>query len=325
MRVALGVDIGGTVAKLGVIGETGEIMRRADEPVIHELPAETLVGNLLRAIERLLAWSQEHGLEPVGMGVSICGYILPPGDVPDYINVHSLDGYPLRPQLVEAFGLPTVMDNDMNCGVLGEYHFGAGRGVRRLMVMTVGTGIGMAVMLDGQVVRLAGGTVGNPGHVIIDPQGPVCVAGCRGCLESLASAGPISRRAEDMARSQRPTALAGMLATQGRLTPEDLYRAAEQGDAPAQELWEEIGQWLGRGLASWVQIFAPEVVLVGGGVSQAGRWLLDPIEREMRRVGEPYFTRRVHEVKRAGLGRDAAMLGAAALFLFPGYTPTYGF
>jgi glucokinase len=323
MRVAIGVDMGGTAAKLGVVTESGEILRSAKEPMLHDIPAEALMANVVGALRDLVGWTAEQGIVPIGMGVSVCGYMEPDGERPDYINVHSLDHYPLKKRLTDEFGLPAVLDNDMNCGALGEYHFGAGRGVERLMVMTVGYGIGMGAILDGQVVRISGGTTGNPGHVIVEPNGPVCVAGCRGCLESLTSAGPISRRAEDMARSQRKTILSDMLAEKGSLTPEDLYHAAEAGDQPAQEIWQQVGEWLGRGLAAWVEIFGPEVVLVGGGVAGAGHWLIDPMEQEMRQVGEPYFTRRVREVRLVERGREATMLGAASLVLFPEYAPRY--
>jgi glucokinase len=323
MKVAIGVDMGGTAAKLGVVTESGEILQSAVEPMLHDIPAEALMTNLVGRLRGLVSWTEEQDITPIGMGVSVCGYLEPDGERPDYINVHSLDHYPLKKRLTDEFGLPSVLDNDMNCGALGEYHFGAGKGVARLMVMTVGYGIGMGAILDGQVVRISGGTTGNPGHVIIEPNGPVCVAGCRGCVESLASAGPIARRAEEMARSQRKTILAEMLAEKGSLTPEDLYHAAEAGDKPAQEIWAQVGGWLGRGLAAWVEIFGPEVVLVGGGVAGAGGWLIEPMEREMRRVGEPYFTERVREVKPVGRGREATMLGAASLILFPEYAPRY--
>jgi glucokinase len=114
-----------------------------------------------------------------------------------------------------------------------------------------------------------------------------------------------------------------MLSEKGSLTPEDLFHAAEAGDIPSQETWVEIGNWLGRGLASWVEIFAPEVVIVGGGIAQAGHWLMEPIEREMRRTGEPYFTRMVREVKQSHLGRVAAMMGAASFYLYPEFAPNW--
>jgi glucokinase len=323
---AVGIDIGGSSTKLGLVTRAGDVLARDGVLTPHHLDGETIMAEITARLDILVAQARERGLDLAGIGVSVCGYMEPSGDTPDYINLHALDHYPLRRALIDRYQLPAVLDNDMNCGVLGEYHFGGGRGEERLMVMTVGTGVGMAVMIKGQVLRFHSGTVGNPGHIILDPNGPVCVAGCRGCLESLASAGPISRRAQDLARSarsQRPTLLAEMLAERGSLSPKDLYLAAEAGDTPAQELWQGIGHWLGRGLASWVEIFGPEVVIVGGGIAQAGHWLLEPIEREMRRCGEPYFTRRVREIKQSRLGQDIAMLGAASMALFPEHAPKW--
>ncbi len=318
---AIGVDIGGSSTKMGLVAADGEILARAIQPTPQELPAEIHVAAIEGKLSELIGWAKKNGLQPQGIGVSVCGYLTPSGEEPDYINLHALDHYPLLKRLRKTFGLPAVMDNDMNCGVLGEYVFGGGKGVERLMVMTVGTGIGMSVVLEDKVFRLSAGTTGNPGHIILQPDGPICPAGCRGCLESLASSGPISRRAEDLARSQRSTVLSKALASKGRLTPEDLHKAAQAGDLTAQETWREIGEWLGRGLASWVEIFTPEVVIVGGGVAKAGHWLIEPIEAEMRRVGEPYFTQRVREVKQSQLGQELAMLGAASLYLRPEYAP----
>ncbi len=318
---AIGVDIGGSSTKMGLVAEDGEILLRAIQPTPPEIRGDVHMRAILGKLSELVDWAKANRFDPQGIGVSVCGYLNASGDEPEYINLHSLDHYPVSARLREAFGLPVVMDNDMNCGVLGEYVFGAGKGINRLMVMTVGTGIGMAVVLDGEVFRKSAGTTGNPGHIIVQPEGPVCPAGCRGCLESVASSGPISRRAEDLARSQRSTLLADMLSAKGKLTPEDLYNAAEADDTSAQETWLEIGAWLGRGLASWVEIFTPEVVIVGGGVAQSGHWLIDPIEAEMRRTGEPYFARQVREVKQSQLGRDLAMLGAASFYLYPEYAP----
>jgi glucokinase len=225
--------------------------------------------------------------------------------------------------LEDKFGLTVVIDNDMNCGVLGEYRHGAGKNIDRLMVMTVGTGIGMSVALGGRVLRFNARTVGNPGHVIVSGDGPVCAAGCRGCVESLAAAGPISRLAEDLARSNRETLLRDSLAKRGSLSPVDLFHAAEAGDGPSQAIWNEVGTYLGRGLASWVAIFGPEVVVVGGGIALAGHWLLDPIERELRRVGEPHFVGQVREVRLSALGKDSAMHGAATLVLWPEDAPPH--
>lgn len=323
LPTAIGIDIGGTATKMGLVSHTGQILHRIEIPTPQNLATQTIVDLLTENVAILDVFARQQSLQPAGIGISICGYLTPSGKVPDYVNLHALDHFPLVDHFSARFQYPVLMDNDMNAGVLGEYHFGGGQGVDRLMVMTVGTGIGMAVMLDGQVIRLSGGTVGNPGHIIVNPDGPVCVAGCRGCLESLASAGPIIRRAEDTARAQRETILAHYLAQKGSLTPEDVYHAAEAGDPAAQDIWAEVGRWLGRGLAGWVEIFAPHVVIVGGGVAKAGHWLIDPLEREMRRTGEPYFASRVREIKQSQLGKDLAMLGAATYHLFPKNAPRW--
>ena len=215
-----------------------------------------------------------------------------------------------------------VMDNDMNCGVLGEYVFGAGKGVNRLMVMTVGTGIGMSVVLNGEVFRRSAGhdRQSRPHHRAARRADlPGGVPGMPGkCCILRADHTPRRRTwpAPNDPRRWRRT-----LAAKGSLTPEDLFEAAESGDVAAQETWLEIGAWLGRGFASWVEIFTPEVVIVGGGVAKAGHWLIDPSEAEMRRTGEPYFTRQVREVKQSQLGQELAMLGAASFYLYPEYAP----
>ncbi len=321
--IAVGVDIGGTSTKLGLVAQDGEILYRASLLTPHQLRGEEIFQSIIAQLDRLIQWTAGQDLRPAGIGISICGYLEPNGKAPDYINLHALDHLPLVSLFQERYSLPVAMDNDMNCGALGEYYFGGGRSEPRLMVMTVGTGIGMAVMLDGKVLRLNAGTVGNPGHTIVAADGPVCTAGCIGCLESLASAGPISRRAEDFARSHRSTLLKEVLARNGCLNPKDVYHAAEAGDTCAQEIWQETGKWLGRGLATWVEIFGPEVVIVGGGVAQAGHWLLAPLEHEMRRVGELYFTSRVREINGSRLGQELAMLGAATFYLYPENAPPW--
>ena len=324
MRLQSGSTSVGRQPKWGSFPAEVQILhtRSSIRPTI--CPAQEIIDRITEKLGNLYSWARSKDLTLQGIGISICGYLSPDGKIPDYINLHALDHYPVVEDFTTRFGLPAVMDNDMNCGVLGEYHFGLGRHINRLMVLTVGTEIGMAVMINGKVVRLSGGTVGNPGHIIVDPNGPVCVAGCRGCLESLASAPRIARRAEDTARAQRQSMLAEMLFERGALTTEDLFHAAEAGDQAAAEVWEWAGMWLGRGLASWVEIFGPELVIAGGGVAKAGHWLIDPMEREMRRTGEPYFTSRVKAVKQSQLGTDIAMLGAASFYLFPEHAPEWG-
>lgn len=319
--VAIGIDIGGTTTKGGLISRDGHVLARLEQNTPPGLSTAQVVDAITSLLNRLVAESRTRDIMPLGVGISVCGYLDSTGRVPEYVNLRALQHFPIVDHLEGRFGLSTVIDNDMNCGVLGEYRHGAGQGVDRLMVMTVGTGIGMSMTIDGKVFSFNAGTVGNPGHVIVSGDGPVCPAGCRGCVESLASAGPISRLAEDVARSNRATLLRDVLAQRGSLSPEDLFHAAEAGDEPARAIWNEVGGYLGRGLASWVAIFGPEMVVVGGGVALAGHWLVDPLEQEMRRVGDPYFVAQVHEVRLSPLGKDSAMHGAASLVLWPEDAP----
>lgn len=319
--LAVGVDIGGTATKGGLVTRDGRVVARIERGTPSMLSTKQVVDTITDLLNDLLSQSRALGALPLGIGVSICGYVDSSGRVPDYINLRSLDHYPIVDYWQDKFGLPTVIDNDMNCGVLGEYRHGAGKDVDRLMVMTVGTGIGMSMSIGGRVLRFNARTVGNPGHTIISGDGPVCPAGCWGCVESLASAGAISRLAEDLARSDRETKLREILASQGSLSPKDVFLAAEAGDEPSQAIWAEVGSYLGRGLASWVAIFGPDVVVVGGGVALAGHWLIDPMERELRRAGEPHSVARVREIRPSTLGKDSAMHGAAALVLWPEDAP----
>src|SRR5512142_3012260 len=159
---AIGIDIGGSFTKMGLVTPDGEILYKDIQPTPPTLPADSIIAAILAKLGTLIDWARANGVAPGGIGVSVCGYLEPSGESPDYINLHDLDHYPLLQTLRQATGLPAVMDNDMNCGVLGEYVFGQGKGVDRLMVVTVGTGIGMSVVLNDQVFRLSAGTTGNP-------------------------------------------------------------------------------------------------------------------------------------------------------------------
>lgn len=311
--VSIGLDIGGTNAKIGLVSRNGNILRSATEPMPHNKSAEHLMQKLTMRIQSLINWGMKKNYELMGMGVSVCGIVNTDGDKPDYINIHALDHYPLRAHFETEFNIPVVLESDMNCAALGEYYFGDRKGTTRLMVTTIATGIGMGMIVAGKLVRTNFGTTGNPGHIIVDPTGPICIAGCRGCLESLCSSSAMSHLAEAVALSQRDTLLSALLAEKKRLTPKDVFIAAEAGDKYAQMLWGDVGRWMGRALATWAGIFGPEVIIVGGGMANAGHWLIDPMEREMRNCGEPYFIRQVKEVAQSSLGVNIAMLGAASM------------
>lgn len=215
-------------------------------------------------------------------------------------NLPNIDGYALRQRLEDATGLPTTLDNDANAAALGEHRFGAGRGADRLLVMTVGTGIGAGMVVEGAVHRVAWSGLGDPGHVIVRRFGPRCACGGHGCVEALASVPAILRRAAE--------ALPPGYADFGLLV-----RAALQGESPAAAVLRDAGADLGIALASLVHVLAPDLILLGGGgLDAAEDLLMGPVRESMFAHVQPFFGSRL-TLGRAALGNDAGLIGAAAL------------
>ncbi|MBI4361904.1 MAG: ROK family protein, partial [Euryarchaeota archaeon] len=218
--------------------------------------------------------------------------------------------YPLRSELearLRGLGVPVVVENDANAYAVGEHWKGAGRGAPSLVCLTLGTGVGGAVILWGRLWRGEQGAAGELGHMVVDPEGPGCSCGGRGCLEAYLGARSIRRRIQEVAdRSGEP----------GRWGkspgPRELQAAAEKGDLLALQVWDEIGRHLGIGLASLVNIFNPHTIVIGGGVAAGWDLFMPPARREMEARAFRIPARRV-KLARARLGDDAGVLGAARL------------
>lgn len=172
------------------------------------------------------------------------------------------------------------------------------------------------MIADGSLLRFSYQGIGDPGHVILMPDGPACSAGCRGCAEALLAASAVEQRAETAAKARRDSTLAVILEQKGKLQVPDLVEAAREGDAVAMAVWAETGQWLGRAMASLAAIFMPDCIAIGGGLAEAGACLLEPAERAFRSSTGRFYQERV-TVRPAQLGWRAAAIGAAALVLIP--------
>ncbi|HYF28117.1 MAG TPA: ROK family protein, partial [Baekduia sp.] len=218
--------------------------------------------------------------------------------------------------LAERLGLPVVVDNDATCAMLAEHRAGAAQGAKHAVLVTLGTGIGGGLVVDGRVVRGAVGAAAELGHVVIDIDGPPCQGTCpnHGCLEVLASGSALGREALRVARAVPDSALGRALAAGDEITGALTTELAHDGDLAARDLVALIGTRLGVGLSSFVNIFNPEVVVVGGGVVAAGNLLLGPAREEVaRRSLRP--SRDIVRIVPARFGADAGMLGAALLGL----------
>jgi glucokinase len=302
---AIGVDVGGTKIAAAVVTSQGRILDEVRYPTPQSL--ETLIENIARAVREV-----GEGYEAGGVCLAVPGLIL--GSENKVIfspNLGAIEGVPLKDELEPRIGLPLTIENDGNAAAWGEFRFGVGSEADHLVFVTLGTGIGGGVITHGVLMRGAQGSGGELGHVTIQEGGPRCACGNHGCLEALASGTAIARRGRERA-IENPGSALGTLAARRQILGEDVTRLAREGDAVALSVLEETGRWLGIGLASFVNIFNPEVVAVGGGAMEAGELILKAARREIMDRARPP-SRDLAEVQVATLGPKSGVLGAAAL------------
>lgn len=313
-RLWIGVDIGGTAIKAGVVDEAGHIVEKREVPTAtHEGP-DRVLERLVELITQLKAVAEASGAAVGGVGVGVPG---PDLDVERGVVIRAVNlgwkNVPLRDRLIAGLpGLPVSVNNDANLAALGEAWVGGGKGAQHLLLITVGTGVGGGVVIGGRVYPGADSLAGEIGHVTVRPEGGHrCNCGKTGCLETEASATAIIREAREAARSGRSPHLAGILARNGVLTARDVVEAAQAGDEVAQALFAYAGRVLGLALANAANLLNPERIVVGGGVSHAGELLFVPLQEAYRAHALPAVAKR--PVVPAELGNDAGLIGAARL------------
>ena len=307
MTLVFGIDIGGTDIKLGLVTEDGEIRDSG------KIPTEPARGPEAAA-SRAAAWLARYTgrADPiVAAGVDCAGLIDGErGLLHTSPNLSGWDDVPLRSMFEKALGCPVVVENDANAAAYGEWAKGAGMGLRNFVCLTLGTGVGGGIVLNGALYRGSSGFAGEIGHSVILADGPPCACGNRGCLEAMISAKAIVARALEMLRSsggRRPD-------WEGGCTVEMLSRAAEAGDAVAVAAFAETGRYLGIGLVNVVHILAPEAIAIGGGVMGAGDFILDPARATLRDCVMDEVMASVRIV-RARLGNRASFIGVSLLAL----------
>jgi glucokinase len=308
-RVVVGVDIGGTKVLAGVVDADGRVGRTARRTtpgrrVVTSQVEDALVAAVLEAAD---------GRPLAGVGVAAAGFVDSAGERVMFAPHLPWQGQPLRDLLAERLSCPVGLDNDANCAARAEAHHGAARGAASALMITMGTGIGGAVLLDGLVVRGANGMAGEFGHMQVVPEGSPCECGGRGCWEQYCSGNALLRDARSRIGAE-PTVLADLCdGDPARLTGPMVTAAAADGDLVARAAFTRVGEWLGVGLANLVAAFDPAVVVVGGGVSEAGDRLLEPARDALSRSLVGVGHRTVPPVLRAALGPEAGLIGAALL------------
>ncbi len=308
----LAVDIGGTHFRVGIFNHEGRLLEVTKSATSHQGGREWMLAQLHQHAAKLLDASPET--------VKACGISF--GGPVDYASqrvtsVHTPGwrNFPLASWVKDTFCIPALLDNDANAGALGEFHFGAGRGVNSLIYITLSTGIGSGLVIHGKVFRGRDSMAGEIGHLPLSDLPIPCTCGGSGCLEALSSGRSIARSARELAASD-PQAARRLMELSGgnaeNLTARLVFDAAAQGDPAANRLLRDAIYWLARALTIAIRLINPDKIILGGGVAQAGDRLLIPLRELMAQWKSgnfPYTT----EISTAALSNDSPLYGAAAL------------
>ena len=310
--VMVGVDIGGSKVLAGAVSAEGRVLARVHLETPHRSKAPDVVeGSIVGAVRELAA---NDDVRAVGVGAA--GFVGAEGERVLFSPHLSWRNEPLKAALEKRLGVPVLVDNDANTTAWAELRFGAGRGYRQVLCVTLGTGIGGALIVNGEVFRGGHGMAGEFGHMQVVRDGRRCECGNRGCWEQYSSGNTLVREARELVLSRSPAAyrLRQLVDDDpNKLTGPLVTDAANAGDPAAMELFQEVGEWLGRGLASLTAAFDPEIIIVGGGVSEAGDVLLGPAREALGRTLTGRGFRPEPPIVRAELGSDAGFVGAADL------------
>jgi glucokinase len=312
VKNVLAVDIGGTHFRTGLFDEQGRRLLVLEGDTDRVAGRDWMLSQLAARCRELMAQTDAP--------VKACGLSF--GGPVDFrhqsvISVHASGwkGFELGKWMEQSLGIPCRLDNDANAGALGEYHYGAGRGTKMMVYITISTGIGSGIVYEGKLLRGKDCMAGEIGHIPVSDSGARCSCGGRGCLESFSSASAIETRAREWAE-RRPERAARMVELSGgpEITAKSLMQAAAEGDVAATHILRETTRWLARGLLMVIRMLNPDVIVLGGGVAQSGVLLLDTLHSFLDEFASPTITYST-EIVTAALGNYSPLYGAAAMGL----------
>ncbi len=310
MAVSIGVDVGGTKVLAMAVDRTG---RRIGNEARRPTPTgqSPLLDTIVGVITEVRASVGDD--EAVAIGLGVPGLVDSDGRLAVGPNLPGITEVPFRSELEGRLSLPVQVDNDANCATWAEVRLGAARGADEAFMVTLGTGIGGGIVTGGQLQRGAHGFAGEPGHMVVDPAGPPCPCGRRGCWERFASGSGLGRLARDAAESGKGRRLVELAGHPEAVRGEHVTRAAQEGDAEALEVFRQFGWWAALGIANLVNILDPGIVVVGGGLVEAGEIVLSPIRAAFGDLVLAAEHRPEVPIVPAVLGGDAGAIGAALL------------
>jgi glucokinase len=314
--LVLGIDIGGSKILTAVVDSKGEMLS-SDERITHAIKgSEAVIQSILESAHCALEQAKVAVSELTAIGIGAPGISNPETGIlftsPNLPGWHNI---PLKDIMQERLGKKTFLTNDANAAALGEFYFGAARGTRNFIYITLSTGIGGGIIIDGKIYTGAIGAAGEVGHMTIDDNGPICNCGNKGCWEALASGTALTREAKlRIKEGVRTSILEYAEGDVEKVTAQVIHSAAEQGDNLAKELIARTGYYVGVGLANLINIFNPELIIIGGGLSNIGDMLLQPA---LKTAGERAYKEAFQAVRFASaeLGRNSGVIGATAFAL----------
>ena len=313
-RLYIGIDLGGTNIKTGIVDSQGNVLKKISVPTGHG--PDAVIANMVSAANRAVDQAGVNLDQIAAIGIASPGSLSKStGVVVRCANLPGWDSVPLCDLVSKALGKPTIMENDARAAVYGEFMAGAGRSstIRSMIMITLGTGVGSGMILDGRLVRGHTGMAGEIGHLIVVSGGELCGCGQRGCLEAYASASRVHRRAMQVLQNSNATSsLRNVIFKVGCPTARDVAEHARRGDTLALQIWDETCRFIAVGCVNASHLMDPEIIVLGGGMAAAGKLLLDSVERHFR---EQYWKIELPRtaIRIAELGNDAGFVGAALL------------
>lgn len=306
----LAADVGGTNLRIAAVTSDGSIVCQVTEPTPQTGAADDVTDAISRVAESCVADSRT-GTRPAAFGLALAALVsVREGRALSSPNLPELNGLFLANTLSERLDLPVVLENDATAAAIGEYWLGSSNGVENSVFVTIGTGIGGGLILDGRVYRGVDGTAGEIGHICVEPDGVSCGCGSHGCVEQYASATAMVRIAEELARQNAGSPLSA----RARFTSKDVYDAAVAGDAVALGTFRTMGRYLGIALAGLVDVLNPELIVIGGGAAAGWDFFIEHVRSEIQTRAFRDPATRV-QIVRASLGEAAGILGAARVAL----------
>ncbi len=313
MKYYIGIDVGGMSVKAGVVTEDGRMLSKRTMETLSKGRTDAFIAEIAALAEEALIAAGVSKSDVSGVGMGVPGTVNPKTGIVTYSCNIGFKNTPLVAQFEKHFGVPTKVANDADAAALGEVKFGAGKNKSDALMITLGTGVGTGIIINGKIFSGRNGAGGESGHIVIVVDGEQCGCGRKGCFEAYASASALIRQTAAAAEKYPDSKIAELIKADGKVSGTTAFRAYKEGDAAGAEVVKNYVRYIGEGTANLVNIFAPEIILIGGGVANEGEYFIKMIEDYINLHTYGKELNGGFEVKKAMLGNDAGIFGAAAL------------